>query len=400
MQHKLILVGGGSGNKLHLLPAANVAMEQADCVIAAERLLPVACGKKVEQMGKISELLDTLPQRLEQESLCILVSGDPLLYSLCRSIQRRYPSLQLDLIPGVGSLQLLCVAFGLTMEDAKILSLHGRDTGKGTIAYAVATHGVSCFFCSKENGPRQIAEALLTYGLGKTTLYVGENLGDETERLWHGRPSAWQGDNPSLCVAAVYHQIPSPVYYPPLLPDRAFLRGNVPMTKEEVRSVVLTKLHLQPDHIVWDIGAGTGSVSVQCAKFCPYGKVYALEYKPDALKLLEKNKAYFQAENLEIIPGRAEQTMKNLPVPDCVFLGGMGGSGREIVEALFSLPKKIRIVASAVTMETQSQLYPLLSSMPEFEAVQLAISRGKTVGNYQILDGGHPVLLFCCETKR
>lgn len=171
------------------------------------------------------------------------------------------------------------------------------------------------------------------------------------------------------------------------------------MTKEEVRAVVLSKLRLKPDAVVWDLGAGTGSVSIECARMCPFGTVYAVEYKPAALEILEKNKAFLQTENLQIIPGRAEEQIGSLPVPDCVFLGGSDGAAPELIEHLCQLKQPVRLVASAVTLETQAELFPLLQKLPQFEVIQLAVSCGRPVGNYHILESNHSVLLFSCMTK-
>lgn len=400
MQHELILAGGGSGTAEYLLPAAKQALETMDCVIASERFLKLVDAKKTKPMGRICDLLDHLPHWLEEESLGIVVSGDPLLYSLCRTIRTRYPELSHRVIPGVGSLQLLGAAFGLTMEDAAILSIHGRDYTAGKIACTVAENPATFFFCSKTQGPKEIAAALAAYHLEKTELFVGADLTYPEQMLWHGKPEEWaERENPALCVAAVKNPSPKPVLRPALLPDSAFLRNASPMTKEEVRAVILSKLRLQPDAVVWDLGAGTGSISIECARMCPYGQVYAVEYKDTALEILEKNKAYFQTEHLTIVPGRAEEQLKNLPVPDCVFIGGSGGAMAEILETICALPKKIRLVVSAVTLETQAELYPLLEQLPAFEVVQIAVSCGKQVGSYRVLDSNHPVMLFSCETK-
>lgn len=400
MQHKLILAGGGSGTADYLLPAAKKALEAADCVIASPRFLQLLQAKKTEPMGKISALLERLPARLEQESLGIVVSGDPLLYSLCRTIRRRFPSLEMQVLPGVGSLQLLGAAFGLTMEQAAILSIHGRDCSAGTIAYTVSEHPETFFFCAADHGPREIAEALLTYGLTETEIFIGADLTYPTQNLWHGTPEqAAMLENPSLCVAAVHNPHPRPVSRLGLLPDSAFLRNQSPMTKEEVRAVVLSKLRLRPDAVVWDIGAGTGSVSVECARMCPFGNVYAVEYKAAALEILEKNRELFGTKNLHIISGRAEEQLQKLPQPDCVFLGGSGGAAKVILRTLLDLDKSVRLVASAVTLETQAELFPLMQKLPQFEVVQLSVSCGKAVGSYHVLDSNHPVLLFSCMTK-
>lgn len=139
-------------------------------------------------MGNISRLLQELPELLETERIGIVVSGDPLLYSLCRTIQNRYPELEMQVIPGVGSLQLLGAAFGLTMEQAEIRSIHGRECSPGTIAYAVSEHAETFFFCSGTQGPREIAQSLLAYGLADTEIFVGADLTYPTQQLWHGTP--------------------------------------------------------------------------------------------------------------------------------------------------------------------------------------------------------------------
>lgn len=400
MQHELILVGGGSGTAEYLLPVAKQELEHVDCVIASERFLQLITAKKIKPMGSVSTLLEALPNWLEQESLGVVVSGDPLLYSLCRTILTRYPGLPMRVVPGIGSLQLLGAAFGLTMEDAAILSIHGRGCTAGKIAFTVAEHPVTFFFCSKTRGPREIAAALLAYGLEETELYVGADLTYPEQTLWHGKPAKLaEEENPSLCVAAVKNPFPKSVLRPALLPDSAFLRNASPMTKEEVRAVILSKLRLLPDAVVWDLGAGTGSISIECARMCPFGSVYAVEYKETALEILKKNKMYFQTEHLTIVSGRAEEQIKRLPVPDNVFIGGSSGAMAQLVEYISTLPKKIRLVVSAVTLETQAELYPLLKHLPQFEIVQIAVSCGKQVGSYRVLDGNHPVLLFSCETK-
>ena len=140
-------------------------------------------------------------------------------------------------------------------------------------------------------------------------------------------------------------------------------------------------------------------LGTEISRMCPFGEVYAVEYKPEALDILEQNKTRFQTENLQIVAGRAEEQVQHLPVPDCVFLGGSSGAAKQLVAGLRQLRQPVRLVASAVTMETQAELFPLLQELPQFEVVQLAVGCGKTVGNYHVLEGNHPVLLFSCMTK-
>ncbi|MDO4155890.1 MAG: precorrin-6y C5,15-methyltransferase (decarboxylating) subunit CbiE [Oscillospiraceae bacterium] len=397
MRNPLWLVGGGSGEPDYLLPAAKKILEQADCVIASQRFGKLLSIKKFLPLVNLSDLLEQLPILLEKESIAILVSGDPLLYSFYHTVKNRYPDWQMDVIPGISSLQLLGAKFGLSMEQAYICSLHGKPYTAGSIACAVTQHSLTFFFCSAKDGVREIAKALCFYGLEDMTLFVGADLTHETEQLWQGPPKQFcEMKNPPLCVVAVSNPHPKQIGNTVLLPDAAFLRNGVPMTKEEVRAVILSKLQLQPDSVVWDIGAGTGSVSISCAKCCPFGMVYAIEYQTSALDILKKNCAYLQAENVVVLAGRAEQVIATLPTPDCIFIGGSGGACSELLQQIQALPKVVRLVISSVTLETQAELTILLQNMPQLEVVQVAVGRSKIVGKYHVLENNHPVMLFSC----
>ena len=204
--HKLWLVGGGSGQPDYLLPLAKQVLEQVDCVIASDRFLKLAAGKKQIPMKQLSALLEQLPTLLQTDSVAILVSGDPLLYSFYRTVRNRYPDWEITVIPGVGSLQLLGAKFGLTMEDAFISSLHGKPYTAGSIACAVAQHALAFFFCSAKDGVRQIAQALCQYQLSDTTMYIGADLTYETEQTWSGAPEQFCSvENPALCVTGAQH---------------------------------------------------------------------------------------------------------------------------------------------------------------------------------------------------
>ena len=189
---------------------------------------------------------------------------------------------------------------------------------------------------------------------------------------------------------------PKPIGAAVFLPDDAFLRNGAPMTKEEVRAVIISKLRLQPDSIVWDLGAGTGSVSITCAKCCPYGQVYAVEYQEQALDILRQNCAYLQAENVTVLAGRAETVLSELPVPDCIFIGGSNGAFPEILRQIQQLPKPVRLVVSAVTLETQAEVTQLLQDAPQLEIIPVFSGQSRKVGRYHVLQPYHPVLLFVC----
>ena len=183
------------------------------------------------------------------------------------------------------------------------------------------------------------------------------------------------------------------------LPDGAFLRGDVPMTKEEVRALALSKLRLEEHHVVWDVGAGTGSVSVECALSCPAGRVYAVEKKAEALALLAENRARFGADNLEIVAGTAPEALADLPAPDRVFLGGTSGSLEEILQVVFHKNPAARVVCTAVTLETVGEAARLFAPLAEADMVQLSVTRTRKAGRYHLMDAQNPVWIFSGEGK-
>ena len=184
------------------------------------------------------------------------------------------------------------------------------------------------------------------------------------------------------------------------LKDEEFLRGKVPMTKSEVRSVSIAELELTEDAIVYDIGAGTGSVSVEMALRADQGQVFAVEKKDDAVALLYENKQRFAADNLEIIKGEAPEALKELPVPTHAFIGG--SSGNEIMDVLYEKNHAMRIVINCITLETISEALEILKEydFADQEAVQLTASRSKEIGKYHLMMGENPIYIITCQSPR
>lgn len=398
--HELTVAGGGSGQPEYMLPIVKNVIEKADFVIASKRFIEIIDSDNIIPLKNIYKQIEEIPVLLKSGNVVVIVSGDPLFYSIYNTIKRRFPDIKINALPGIGSLQLLGTKFGITMENAKILSLHGRSFSKGKIALAVSENESVFFFCSKECGIHEIAESLLEYKINDVKIYVGESLTYPEEKLYCGTPEEIALiQNPELCVAAVVNLNSKKTVSQALLPDSAFIRNETPMTKEEVRAVILCKLRLSADSVVWDIGAGTGSISVEIARLCPFGKVYSVEYKKNALEILEKNRDYFDLKNMEIIPQRAEYVIDKLPLPDCIFIGGGGHSISDILEKIINIPKKIHLAVSAVTLETQSKAYLHMNKLPDFQTIQICIGSAKPVGSYDVMNFNNPVTLYLCETR-
>lgn len=411
---RLTVAGIGPGEADYILPAVIKKMKKAHTVIAAKRILPVLkelcqdvnSGADSENskpvflaMGKIKDTLEQIGEILSKgQDVVMAVSGDPLMYSLYRTICNDSISegWEVDLIPGVGSLQMLGAAFGETMEEALIISVHGRAKTAGSIALAVAENPKVFFLCSKEQGPAWLSQIMLDYQMDHVTVCAGANLSYEDELLESGTPEEMvQKEFPSLCVAMIKNPEPHQIVRPCFLSDEDFERDKTPMTKEEIRVLILHKMKLHPDDVVWDIGAGTGSVSIECARQVPFGTVHSVERNETAVKLIYKNKEKFSADNLFIYEGDAAKTACTLPKPDKVFIGGSGKELSQILETIAAFPKKIKVVISAVTIETIAEANELLGKYDaDFDVIQATVGRGRKIGSYHIMDTNNPVMIF------
>lgn len=402
---RLTIIGIGPGSAEYFMPAARTRMREAHTVIAAGRILPMlkeVCGDaetEFRPMGKIRDTLEMIGGLLEEgREVALVVSGDPLMYSLYKTIRNQEISRdwEMEVIPGIGSMQMLGAAFGETMEDAKLLSVHGRSRTAGSVVLCVTENPKVFFLCSKEQGPAWLANIMLDYGLDEVEVFAGANLSYEDELLASGSPAEMaRREFPSLCVAMIKNPHPRPVSRPCFLSDRDFERGKTPMTKEEIRVLILHKMQLHPDDIIWDIGAGTGSVSVECARQAPFGQVHSVERDADAVRLIEKNREKFSLDNLFIYEGDAARRAAELPAPDKVFIGGSGGKLREILEIIDTFPRTVQVTVSAVTLETIAEAGEILGNYdPDYDVIQATVGRGRRIGGYHIMDTNNPVMIF------
>ena len=182
----------------------------------------------------------------------------------------------------------------------------------------------------------------------------------------------------------------------PGLPDNAFIRGKAPMTSSEIRSLSLCRLGLTSEAVLWDVGAGTGSVSIEAALTCPEGKILSIEYKQDALALLEQNRAKYCLQNMEIVQGRAPEALSDLPDPTHVFIGGSGGEIGDILKEVFSRNSEARVVVNCITSETLAALKTALKELVvrDLQCTQVIVNREEMLGHYHYLRAGNPVFII------
>lgn len=402
---RLTIIGIGPGSAEYFMPAARNRMWEAHTVIAARRILPMlreVCGAVETEflpMGKIKDTLEMIDGLLrEEKEVALIVSGDPLMYSLYKTILNQEISAdwEMEVIPGIGSMQMLGAAFGETMEDARLVSVHGRSRTPGSVALCVTENPKVFFLCSKEQGAAWLSQIMLDYHLDDVEVFAGANLSYEDQILESGSPAEMaKKEFPSLCVAMIKNPHPRPVTRPCFLSDEDFERGRTPMTKEEIRVLILHKMKIHPDDVIWDIGAGTGSVSVECARQAPFGQVHSVERDEAAVHLIEKNRDKFELDNLFIYQGDAAERTADLPVPDKVFIGGSGGKLGEIMKNIAAFDREIRVTVSAVTLETIAEAGEILGNYDaDYDVIQATVGRGRKIGSYHIMDTNNPVMIF------
>lgn len=389
---KVKLIGLGSADPAALTAQARDALEKAEYIIGAERLLR-GIESKAEKIAAVkTEDILGLIKSCGRENICAVFSGDTGFYSGAKKLRAALleAGIECEVLPGLSSVQLLAAAIGEPWQGWKLVSAHGENCD----TVNAVCGGKDCFFLtSGGKAPAEICRELCDAGLGKLSVIVGERLGTEDERIIRGTAEEIAGMefaalNVMLCRAA--EVLPRRT---PGIADDEFIRDKVPMTKQEVRAAILAKLAIRETDICWDVGAGTGSVSIELA--LNSAAVYAVEEKSDACALIKQNREKFCAWKLRLVAGRAPEALHTLPAPDAVFIGGSGGMLREIMAAALEKNPRARICVSAIALETLNSAMQCMQDFGlEFEVSQIAVSRAKGVGALHLLMAQNPVFLI------
>lgn len=398
----ITVIGAGPGSSRYMLPAGMEAVENADIVIADRRYVPEIRHKDIRPMGPVMAAVDEIGRLSQTKRVAVVVSGDPLMYSLYKTIKSKLADKKIELVPGIGSMQLFAARLGETVEDAVFLSAHGRNLDAGRLALAAAENKKVFILCDRHRGPSWIGAALLKYGMGRLFMCAASYLTYDNELIESGSAETFVGKNfDSLSVVFIKNEAAKKIGFSPLLHDDDFIRGKTPMTKEEIRWIIVGKLGLTPSSVVWDIGAGTGSVSVECARQCPFGYVYAVERFKEAAALINKNKEKFGLCNLTVIEGMAADAIDTLPVPDAVFIGGSGRELKKITEKIKKLRPGVRVIAACVTVETLAEAVVCFKEgFNDFSMVQAAIGHSRTLGEYHMIENNNTVTLVSAVTAK
>lgn len=408
-QNKLniILAGVGMGSRASLTKEVEQAIKEADIILGAKRMIDIyepRLEKKPYYMaGDIIPYLKKLQGNdtfYEDKNVVILFSGDSGFYSGCQSLYRSLRvetesgalDADISIMPGISSIAYLAACTGESYQDAEICSIHGRK--QANLADIIRHNSKTFMLMSGVNDVNSLGQLLLDAGLNQCIVIAGYELSYETQEI--------MALTPIECVKLKKEGLYTCLIKNPNAGDRRlthgkadseFIRDKVPMTKEEVREVSICKLRLTDKSLVYDIGSGTGSIAMEMAGLSPDLKVYAIERKPEAVALIKKNKEKFKLDNIEVIEAEAPEGLDELPKPTHVFIGGSGGNLNEILNTLYSKNDSMRIVITAVSLETIAQIKEILSSYPiaNEDIVELQVNRSKVIGKYHMIQAENPV---------
>ena len=393
------LIGMGSGQPENLTLQGLAALRQADLILGARRLLavlPAGCTENRAAAYRPDEVAELL-QTSGAENAVLVYSGDTGFYSGASSMMKKLEALgvRARVLPGLSSIQLLAAALGRPWQGWNLVSAHGRTCDP----VAECMQGRPTFFLTGgSEDPATLCAQLAAEGFGDVQGVVGQCLGTPEEKLFRGSVkelAVGRFNSLSVLLVEAAEVLPRRA---PGLPDEAFERGDVPMTKQEVRAAVLAKLAVRPEDILWDVGAGTGSVSVELALAAPRGRVYAVECRPEGCVLIKANREKFRTRNLVLVEGLAPAALSDLPAPDAVFIGGSTGSLAAIVDAALDKNPDARICVSAIALETLSAAVAALTAKGRTVQVsQIAVSRAKAVGGLHLMMAQNPIYLITGE---
>lgn len=400
LSQKISLVGIGMGAEKTLTLEGKKALNEAELLIGAKRMTEAVQkpGQMVLHEYRSEKIVEYIREHPKYRTVAIALSGDVGFYSGAKKLIDQLDG-NVEVICGISSVVYFMSKIGLSWDDAKIVSAHGRNCN----LISLIRHNPKVFsILGTEDGVAVLASRLVYYGMGDVTLYVGENLSYENEKIFHDKAAnltEYRGD--ALSVVTACNEKATPLSAVHGISDGEFLRGKAPMTKEEVRTVSLSKLRLSEDSVCYDVGAGTGSVSVEMALRAWMGQVYAIEKKEDALALLKENKKKFAVDNLAIIPGVAPEAMTELPAPTHAFIGGSSGNMQDIINLLLEKNPKVRIVINCITLETVTEAMNAIRDfgLEDVDIVQLAAARSKSIGRYHMMMGENPIYIISCSGR-
>jgi len=406
-----------------LTPSALTYLQQADVVIGAERTLAlfsalICNAEKKDLSGHLSQVPEWISQALHaQQSVVVLATGDPLCFGIATYLGKKLSHTHFEVLPNVSTLAIAFAKFKLTWQDAKIVSIHKQDTGEWqrgaghqhglyALLQSIVNADKLAILTSPENNPARIARLLVHENLGEQfDMWVAQDLLTPHEQLLQDQPiqdlseQKFNGNNIVILQRKVAR--PSPVLFG--LHDAEFKQRKPDkglITKREVRAVSLARMQLKADSIVWDIGAGSGSVGLEAARLCRSGYVYAVEKNAADFSIAQENAKQLELHNYQLIHAKAPVGLEQWPQADAVFMGGTGGELAELIHiCLQRLNPNGWLVMNFVTLENLSTALETLKALDTtWDVVQMQASRSHPILHMHRMQAENPVWIVCAQT--
>lgn len=394
----LYVIGIGEDGWDDLSADSRELLYKSEIVIGGERHLKMIPGdwegERIIWASPIREavtkILDWRPSEPGSgKKVAVMASGDPLCYGIAAKLLRHLPIEEIWIKPALSTFSLICSRVGWSLPDIETLTIHGRPL---EMLHTFVQPGAKLLVLNEDEGsPKQAAELLAARGFGKSQITVLEHLGGSKERQFSGQADSWSHpDGAALnamaieCIAGTRANVLARI---PGLPDDAFLHDGQ-LTKREIRAATLSRLMPVVDQVLWDVGAGCGSVAIEWMRCNPRCKAVAIEKSESRLKMIQQNAFQLGVPMLDIVPGNAPEVLVDLPAPDAIFIGG-GLSGGNMLETCWNaLNPGGRLVANAVTLEGEQKLVQWQKVNAEKngasgDLARLAVSHVETIGKFQ-----------------
>jgi len=423
IEYKAVVLGVLDHGKAGLTLEHQQLLAQADMVIGATRTLALFADvfkqdvQKHDLTGNLKKVPIWVEKGLEiKEKVVVLATGDPLCHGIANYLKKKIGLSQLNIVPNVSSLQLACARVGVSWQDAYICSVHSKDAGEWAenrgkehglypLFKACVQHRKIITFTSPENNPARIARMLVAEGMADDfEMIVAENLLQENERIVADVPvsdlAAQSFADLNMVILERKEKSMKPVLFG--LEDASFNQRKPEkglITKREVRAVSLAHLQLKTNSIVWDIGAGSGSVGLEAARLCSNGWVYAIEKNEADFEIAKSNQVNMDIHHYTLVHAKAPECLEAWPNPDAVFVGGSGGELGELIKLIVSrLNDGGHLVMNFVTIENLTAAVEALKAMDvQWNITQMQVSRSKPILHMHRMAAENPVWIVTVE---
>ncbi|WP_432821556.1 precorrin-6y C5,15-methyltransferase (decarboxylating) subunit CbiE [Trichloromonas sp.] len=397
--NKIYVIGAGVEGQEGFSRRSLELIGKADILFGGERqlqLFPEFAGEKVVIGSNLSGIVERLNSR--KGLAVVLASGDPLFFGVGRMLLRNLDKDALEFLPNVSSVQYAFAKIKEPWDDTVFVSAHGRGL-KGAVD-RIVSNDKAAILTDDVNTPAAIAAELIERGRDGYTAYLCENLGGADERIrnidLHGLLKI-KAAPLNVLILIKQFEAAGDEYVPTLgIPDEEFATIKKLITKEEIRVVTLAKLKLRHDMCLWDVGAGSGSVSIEADHLLPNGRIFAMERNEQCLGFIKQNLNKFNTRHVTLVPGEAPDCFEDLPDPDRVFIGGSGGNLFDILDAVDArLPAEGRIVINAITLETLTAATEYFDNAGyQVEVTTVNISRTRPLTEYKMFEAYNPVYII------